>query len=210
MGAALVRRTNAREKQCDFYKCKKTGISSKNEKSRNDCPPDTIKWSDTQPYILTPIIHKGRVIKVYDGDTITVAAWMHGQPPPLGEKTTRFSIRLNRIDCPEKNSKNPEERSCAELVQKKLEDLILGEIVELENLEVEKKWKRLIAEVYYVPFSGSSPGPFSGKSHETSSDNKRINLSDYMLENRLAVPYDGGKKTSPQSWADYMNGFDDL
>lgn len=34
--------------------------------------PENVKWSDTVPFV--PPITSGRVIKVYDGDTITIAA----------------------------------------------------------------------------------------------------------------------------------------
>ena len=43
-------------------------------------------------------INSGRVIKVYDGDTITVASKIPGlKKSPI----YKFSIRLNGIDCPE-------------------------------------------------------------------------------------------------------------
>ena len=32
-----------------------------------------------------------------------------------------------------------------------------------------------------------------------------INVSKWMLEKRLAVEYDGGKKESPESWLKYYN-----
>ena len=50
-----------------------------------------------------PNIKKGRVIKVYDGDSITVAARI---PELKNDTIYKFSIRLNRIDTPELRTNN--------------------------------------------------------------------------------------------------------
>ena len=52
-------------------------------------------WKDTIPFI--PPISGGVVIKVYDGDTITIASKLPYKKSPL----YRFSVRLNGIDSPE-------------------------------------------------------------------------------------------------------------
>jgi hypothetical protein len=54
-----------------------------------------IKWSDTVPFTVP--ITGGYVIKVYDGDTITVASKLPFDNSPI----YRFSIRLAGIDTPE-------------------------------------------------------------------------------------------------------------
>jgi endonuclease YncB( thermonuclease family) len=43
--------------------------------------PKNIDWNDTVPFV--PPITKGRVIKVYDGDTITIAARLPHPKSPL-------------------------------------------------------------------------------------------------------------------------------
>ena len=54
-------------------------------------PLPTIEWKDTQAFI--PPICEGQVIKVYDGDTITIAAKL----PYNDSLLYRFSIRLNAL-----------------------------------------------------------------------------------------------------------------
>ena len=67
----------------------------------------TIVWSDTLQFI--PPVNTGQVIKVYDGDTITIA----GHLPYDGSPLYRFSVRLNGIDCAEIKGKSEEEKACA-------------------------------------------------------------------------------------------------
>lgn len=131
-------------------------------------------WDDAIPFV--PPIEKGVVIKVYDGDTITIASKLPYNKSPL----YRFQVRLNGIDCPEMKSKNDNEKVCAQIAQKELSDMIFGKTVELKNIKTEK-YGRILADVYL--------------------DN--VNLSTHMVQQRLAVYYDGGYKQSPGNWLDY-------
>ena len=54
---------------------------------------DNINYKDTIPYI--PNVTYGKVIKVYDGDTITIACKMPFDNSPI----YRFSVRIAGIDC---------------------------------------------------------------------------------------------------------------
>jgi micrococcal nuclease len=137
---------------------------------------NNIEYSDTKPFV--PDIKYGKVIKVYDGDTITIASKMPYKKSPV----YRFSVRLNRIDCPEIKGKNDNEKECAKLAKKEIEEMIMGKIVRLENVKMEK-YGRLLAEVYY----------------------NNINLSEHLLEKRLAVTYDGGTKMVIDNWMEYYN-----
>jgi endonuclease YncB( thermonuclease family) len=56
---------------------------------------EIIQWEDTDEFI--PPVNKGIVIKVYDGDTITIASKLPIKNSPL----YRFSVRLAGIDTPE-------------------------------------------------------------------------------------------------------------
>ena len=132
-----------------------------------------ISWENTKPFV--PNIKYAKVIKVYDGDTITVAARIH----PLICEYYRFSVRLAHIDCPELKTKDEYEKDLAKKAKNKLEDLILNQYIELNVLTTDK-YGRLLAEIKY--------------------NNKSIN--DWMLKNKMAVSYDG-KKKSPVNWASY-------
>lgn len=133
-----------------------------------------IEWKDTIPFI--PPVDKGLVIKVYDGDTITIAAKLPYPESPM----YRFSVRLNGIDCPEIKGKDKNEKECAQIAKDVLSELILHKEVMLKNLETEK-YGRILAEVYLGD----------------------LNLNKYMIEKRLAVVYDGGTKISPNNWMNY-------
>ena len=72
--------------------------TSLNESHRNDkykVNTDEFKdlgWKDTKPFIVP--LNDGHVIKVYDGDTITVANRL---PLENCDDIFRFSVRLNGI-----------------------------------------------------------------------------------------------------------------
>ena len=55
-----------------------------------------IEWKDTKPFVVP--LNGGHVIKVYDGDTITIANKL---PIYHCNDMFRFSVRLNGIDTPE-------------------------------------------------------------------------------------------------------------
>ena len=71
------------------------------------CSSQNIKWRDTTAFV--PPISGGRVIKVYDGDTITIANYMPYANSPL----YRFSVRINGIDCPEIKTRKAVRHNCS-------------------------------------------------------------------------------------------------
>ena len=124
-------------------------------------------WNDTKPFV--PPITGGYVIKVYDGDTITIAAKLPYDESPL----YRFPVRLLGIDSPEMKSKNKKEQDAAHKYQEALSKLILHKRVTLKNMGTEK-YGRILADVYL--------------------DDLHLNV--WMLEQKLAVAYDGGTKVA--------------
>ena len=50
-----------------------------------------------------PSISRGKIVKCYDGDTVTIATIMDG-------KRVRFNIRMLGYDCAEIRSKDPQEK----------------------------------------------------------------------------------------------------
>jgi endonuclease YncB( thermonuclease family) len=132
--------------------------------------PKKIQWSDTLQFI--PPINTGVVIKVYDGDTFTLA----GHLPYDGSPLYRFSVRLNGIDCAEIKGKTEEEKECAIRARKKLEELIMGKTITLKNVKNEK-YGRILADVFV----------------------EDLHVNKYMIDKGLAVEYDGGSKTT-RSW----------
>jgi endonuclease YncB( thermonuclease family) len=142
-----------------------------------------IEYKDTRRFI--PPIEHGKVVKVYDGDTITIASTIFNY-----NVVYRFSVRLRRIDSPEIKGKTAEEKRLAQQSREALHNLIFGKIVFLTNVDTDK-YGRILADVilYYDIDNPNNPTLIP------------INISDWMLENGLAVPYDGGKKIRPKEWS---------
>lgn len=138
-----------------------------------------IEWNDTIEFRVP--IKGGQVIKVYDGDTITVASKLPYNKSPL----YRFSVRLNGIDTPEIKGKNVnhEEKEVAKNARDFLAKLILHKNVELKNIKTEK-YGRVLADVYF----------------------KDICINELMIKEKYAVKYDGEKKIKPDSWLKYRIG----
>jgi micrococcal nuclease len=125
---------------------------------------NSITYEQTQPFI--PQLSYCKVIKVYDGDTVTVGSRITGT-----NIVYRFSVRLAGIDTPEMTSKNNLEKERAIFVRDRLHDLVFGKIVLLKNLSTEK-YGRILADIYL--------------------DDLHINK--YMIDNKYAYEYNGGKK----------------
>ena len=142
-----------------------------------------IKWEDTIEFTFP--IKGGRVIKVYDGDTITIASKLPFDNSPL----YRLSVRLNGIDTPEIKGEyvSFEEKAAAIITREVVSEMILHKDVVLKNIQNEK-YGRVLADVYI--------------------DN--VNLNEYLVTHRYAVKYDGGKKVKPESWLKYMNNDNQL
>lgn len=115
-----------------------------------------------------PNITRGRVIKVYDGDTITVAARV---PELKNNKIYKFSIRLNRVDAPELRTTNAIEKEYAIKVRDLLSERIMNKMIRLKVLKSDK-YGRYLCEIYY----------------------KKDNINDWLLNNNYAMTYNGGTK----------------
>lgn len=125
-----------------------------------------VDYKETKPFIVP--LTSGYVIKVYDGDTITIC----NRLPISGcDDIFRFSVRLANIDTPEIKGKTPEEKKAAIIARDALKDKIYNKHVRLENVATEK-YGRILATIYL--------------------GDENINV--WMVKNRYAVPYDGGKK----------------
>jgi endonuclease YncB( thermonuclease family) len=140
---------------------------------------ENVTYESTVPYI--PPVTAGKVVKVYDGDTITIATKMPGS-----DTMYRLSVRLAGIDCPEIKSKIASEKEVAQLAKQFVTTQVMGEIVSLENVKMEK-YGRLLARVWYHDPFTLDP----------------LCINDKLCEQRLAVAYDGGTKVSPSNWSTY-------
>lgn len=135
---------------------------------------ESITYKDTITFI--PPITEGKVVKVYDGDTITIATKLPYEDSPY----YRFSVRLKGIDCPELRTKNKDEKECAILARDFLRHQIMDKMILLKNVELEK-YGRILADVYL----------------------NESNMSELLCEHKLAVKYEGGTKQCPANWMEY-------
>ena len=86
-----------------------------------------IKWEDTTEFKFP--IKGGRVIKVYDGDSLTIASKLSQSDSEL----YRFSVRLNGVDTPEMKGKDvtEEEKDAAKNARDFVANLVLNKFVRL-------------------------------------------------------------------------------
>lgn len=128
--------------------------------------PSPPRLQDTVVFI--PPITGGWVVKVYDGDTITIANRLPYAESPL----YRFQVRLAGIDCPEIRGGSTEEKNMAIEARNHLQGLVFSKWVDVRNGQTEK-YGRLLADVYL----GS------------------LHINQWMLDQGLAIPYHGGTKS---------------
>jgi endonuclease YncB( thermonuclease family) len=131
-----------------------------------------IEYSDTVGFV--PPIIAGKVIKVYDGDTITIASRLSSD---TAGPIYRYSVRLNGIDAPEIKGKTMREKELAIDARDALHGVIFGKMVHLRNIGTEK-YGRLLADVYL----------------------NDMHINEWLLTHKYAVEYDGGTKHRPKEW----------
>jgi micrococcal nuclease len=133
-------------------------------------------WANTVPFIAP--VTAGHVIKVYDGDTITVATTL-GKG---GGQLYRFAVRLAGIDAPELHSRDAEERQAGEAARAALSARILHTNVRLDVVpDAKEKYGRILARVV------------------TAGAGDVTDVCAWMVRCKHAVPYDGGRK---RPWAE--------
>lgn len=122
-----------------------------------------IVYADTTPFV--PEISEGYVVKVYDGDTFTIAFFMYGSKVPY-----RISVRLRGINAAEMLGGTPRKRVKAREAQGFLHSVIFNKMVSLQNVSFEK-YGRLLADVFC----------------------NGVNINQLMLDKCYAKSYDGTK-----------------
>jgi endonuclease YncB( thermonuclease family) len=126
---------------------------------------DNVEYKDTIEFV--PPIDYGKVVKVYDGDTITVAARL----PYPASPTYRIHIRLAGIDTPEMKGNGEAEKAIATKARDALHELIYGKIVLISNRTTEK-YGRVLADIWLG----------------------NIHVNQWLLDKGHAVKYNGGTK----------------
>ena len=134
------------------------------------CNNFNINTENIKPFV--PNFKKCKVISVYDGDTITVASYLKGDP-----QCYKFKVRLNGIDSPELRGSSSTEKHHAIESRDALKDRILDKIIHLNILGTEK-YGRILGDVIY-----------NGE-----------DINKWMIEKGYAIPYNGGTKKRDPKW----------
>jgi len=173
MSTPTIAKTNLYEKEliAEYMKTtsEETTLSQPSPQPREDF--SGITYSNTVPFV--PPITYGKVVKVYDGDTITIA----GKLPYPESPVYRIAVRLNGIDTPEIKGQTQKEKDLAKQIRNTLHDKIFDKIVELKNTSSEK-YGRLLADVYL----------------------DGICINEWLIDQGFAVKYNGGTKDRPEEW----------
>jgi micrococcal nuclease len=150
--------------------------AKKEKKVVEESASQQVLWEHTTEFVFP--VESGEVIKVYDGDTITIAAKLPYESSPL----YRIHVRLNGIDTPEIKGKSPEEKELSKEARDSLSNLLLHKKVQLKNVSSEK-YGRLLADVHL----------------------DELHVNQWLVDQRYAVKYDGGAKKVPVSWKEYKH-----
>jgi micrococcal nuclease len=116
--------------------------------------------------------YEGTVVRVVDGDTIDVDVDLG-----FGIVLKKKRLRFLGIDTPEKRTRNLAEKKLGLQATARVEDLC-GEKVRFVSEELDK-YGRVLATPFAVDENGITG----------------VNICDTLIEEGLAVPYFGGKKT---------------
>ena len=95
-------------------------------------------FDDCQPFVAP--IKYGKVVKVYDGDTVHIIA------PLFDGVTSRFKVRLAGIDTPEIRTKDEWEKKAGYIAKDILNEKIGDKIIELRNVSYDK-YGRILADI---------------------------------------------------------------
>ena len=117
----------------------------------------------------------GKVVSVYDGDTIKIVF-------PLHDKLYKWNCRLGRVDTPELRTKNKLEKQYGYIVRDKLREKILNKLVKVKCGDFDK-YGRLLTEIYIEDES----------------------INQWLIDNNYAFEYDGGTKKNWQTHLENNN-----
>lgn len=141
--------------------------------------------NNTKRHIIKPHETKGYIISNYDGDSFVCAIHLHICPNDCEGDCIHtkirikrlISCRLNGLDTPELRTKNVTEKEYAIIAKRYLAYHTKNKIVRI-NIGKPDKYRRYLCD---VDIDGNS-------------------LAQMLIDEKLAVPYDGGKKIPFDEW----------
>lgn len=141
----------------------KTEITPKTPKKQlGDCTKENTPWLSLAEQKI-----QCKIIKVYDGDTVTIIA-------PFENNFYKVKCRLNGIDTPEIRTKNLKEKEAGKKAAEWLRNLINNKIVWIDCGKWDK-YGRLLVDIYL-------------------DENDVDSVNNMLVANGMAHKYDGKKK----------------
>ena len=114
----------------------------------------------------------GKVVDVYDGDTVKIVFPLSEKEP---DRLYKWNCRLINVDTPEIRTKNLKEKEFGKLVRNKLREKILEKLVYINCMDFDK-YGRLLVEI------------FEDCEYKNS-------INNWLINNEYAKIYHGGKKS---------------
>lgn len=125
---------------------------------------------------FVPEISYGKVVKVHDGDTITIVTVLFNGDVSPKSNLYKFNVRVLGIDTPELKTKNVKEKELGIVARDALRALLMNKVVKMKNVSYDK-YGRILCNVFLDD----------------------VNVSEWLVSNNHAVLYNGGKKTKKWS-----------
>lgn len=142
----------------------------------NEDPIEVLRRSDIKcpKFTLAGEARAAKIVAVYDGDTARANLYLReGDREPV-----QLSLRFVGYDTAEMKSSDAAERRKAERARDAVRRMCMGRMVRVE-IEGLDKYGRTLARVFVRRADGKRD---------------EFCVNDWMIENGLGVPYDGGRK----------------
>jgi endonuclease YncB( thermonuclease family) len=157
-------------------------------------------WDNTTEFSLAGRCGWGKVVDVYDGDTFRVAFYLHQDDP----EPVRFTVRGAGYDTPEMypakdHPSRQREMARARVARNRLLELV-SDVSVSKRMHYSKSDIRSMLErnrkLVFLKF-----GKFEKYGRLLASvymsENSEASFGQMLIDEKLAVPYDGGKKQQP-------------
>lgn len=122
-------------------------------------------FKDLKPLSFNGLETYAKIISVYDGDSVVIVF-------PYKMEFVKYSCRIAGIDAPELRNSGKREKELATKARDFLRSLILDKVVFVKFGKFDK-YKRPLVDIIY----------------------KRKSIKDIMVNNKLAISYNGEKKS---------------
>lgn len=167
-------------KQNSYKETKHTQTSNTSSELQNEYP----SYQQTKKLELSGTM-KARLVKIYDGDTQTYVV-------KFNDTFYNVVIRIHGIDTPELRSKNKVEIARAVHARNRVFEIITGITVGLDDKGADLN-KKLESVPFYVTLICQGTDKY-GRQLAIVNNWQGIDVGKQLLIERLALPYDGGKK----------------